>query len=87
MKPKPLFPVWIDYLMSRRPGWQVPSRAAVLALFLAALPMQSALAETTVAAAEGPRFGGSVVVATLGEPPHLNPAITTMGSVDRKSVV
>ena len=81
MKTKPLFSVWIDYLMRRRPGWQVPSRASVLALILTALPMQWAGAQPTVAAAEGPRFGGSVVVATLGEPPHLNPAITTMGSV------
>ena len=81
MKTKPLLPVWIDYLMSRCPGWHVPSRAGVLALILAALPMQWAAAQTTVAAAEGPRFGGAVVVATLGEPPHLNPAITTMGSV------
>ena len=81
MKTKPLFPVWIDCLMRRRPEWHLPSRAGVLALFLAALPMQWAAAQTTVAAAEGPRFGGSVVVATLGEPPHLNPAITTMGSV------
>ena len=74
MKTKPLFSVWIDYLMSRRPGWRVPSRAGVLALILAALPMQWAAAQTTVAAAEGPRFGGSVVVATLGEPPKRGPS-------------
>ena len=57
------------------------TKAYVAALTLAVLIVGSADIRPAIAEAGNPRSGGTLVVATLGEPPHLNPGITTMGSV------
>ena len=55
--------------------------ACVVAVALTTVPLRFAVAQNATIAAEGVRSGGVLVVATVGEPPHLNPGITTMGSV------
>ena len=53
----------------------------IFAVSLAALFVRSAAVQAAATGADTPRKGGALVVSVLGEPPHLNPAVTTMGSV------
>ena len=81
MKPRLKFGGGSTMRSGRSNNLAMKLRVCALALTLTVFPGQWANAQAPVAGAEVPRSGGTVVVATLGEPPHLNPAITTMGSV------
>ena len=81
MRTAPLSANRIGYSDASLGKQTVKVKTYIFTVSLASLLVQSVDIWSATVAAAAPRKGGTLVVSVLGEPPHLNPAVTTMGSV------